>query len=40
MKDKVWNLFRVTGDIKYYILYKEMERLSYNAENKSQGDSN
>lgn len=40
MKDKIWDLFKITGDVKYYMMYKEMERLSSNAKDKSQGNSN
>ncbi len=31
MKDKIWNLFKITGDIKYYMLYKEMENVEESA---------
>lgn len=40
MNDKIWNLFKLTGDVKYYMMYKEMERLSSNAEDKSERNSN
>lgn len=39
MKDKIWNLFTLTGDIKYYMLYKEMESIE-NEQSKSKGNSN
>ena len=26
MKEKIWDLFKLTGDIKYYMMFKEMER--------------
>ena len=38
MKDKVWNLFKLTGDIKYYLMYKEMESLEGNEQDKSEGN--
>ena len=25
MNKKIWNLFKLTGNIKYYLLYKELE---------------
>ena len=40
MKDKIWNLFRLTGDIKYYMMYKEMEILEVNEQNKSERNNN
>ena len=40
MKDKIWDLFRLTGDIKYYMMYKEMEILDSNEQNKSERNSN
>lgn len=40
MEDKIWDLFKLTGDIKYYMMYKEMERSSSNAEGESKRDSN
>lgn len=27
MKNEIWKLFKITGDIRYYIMYKEMESL-------------
>lgn len=39
MKDKIWDLFRLTGDIKYYMMYKEMESLETNEQNKSERNS-
>jgi len=40
MKDKIWNLFKLTGDIKYYMLYKEMEIVSKSADIESKRNSN
>lgn len=40
MKDKIWYLFKLTGDIKYYMMYKEMEKKTTDEENKSEGNSN
>ena len=40
MKNKIWDLFKLTGDIKYYIMFKEMENVEESANNKSQGNSN
>lgn len=40
MKDKIWNLFRITGDIKYYLMFKEMEKNNKDAEFKSERDNN
>lgn len=40
MKDKIWDLFRLTGDIKYYMMYKEMEILGVNEQNKSERNNN
>lgn len=39
MKDKIWDLFRLTGDIKYYMMYKEMENLDINEQNKGERNS-
>jgi len=36
MKDKIWNLFKITGDIKYYMMFKEMEKEEQNASSKNQ----
>lgn len=40
MKNKIWDLFRLTGDIKYYMMYKEMEILEVNEQNKSERNNN
>lgn len=40
MKDKIWNLFKITGNINYYIMYKEMENIEKNEQNKSERNSN
>ena len=40
MKDKIWDLFRLTGDIKYYMMYKEMEILEVNEQSKSERNNN
>ena len=40
MDKKIWDLFTITGDIKYYMMYKEMEKLEEDAEDKSERDSN
>lgn len=40
MKNKIWDLFKLTGDIKYYIMYKEMENLEENAESENKRNSN
>ena len=34
----LWKLFKATGDIKYYLMYKEMEK--EDAESEDQGDNN
>ena len=39
MKNKLWELFKLTGGINYYIMYKEMETLE-NEQNQSEGNSN
>ena len=36
MKEKIWDLFKATGDIKYYLMFKEMETLENDAKNKSE----
>ena len=36
MKEKIWNLFKLTGDIKYYLMYKEMESLGDYEQDKSE----
>ncbi len=38
MKEKIWNLFKLTGDIKYYLMYKEMESLEDYEQDKSEGN--
>ncbi len=38
MKEKIWNLFKLTGDIKYYLMYKEMESLENYEQDKSEGN--
>lgn len=40
MKEKIWDLFKITGDIKYYMMFKEMENLEESAEVESKGYSN
>lgn len=40
MNQKIWNLFKLTGDIKYYIMYKEMEKKTKDASSKDQRNSN
>ena len=37
MNDSLWKLFSLTGDIRYYILMKEIE---YNGNKKSRGNNN
>lgn len=39
MKNKIWDLFKLTGDIKYYMLYKEMESLEKNEQSESERNS-
>ena len=39
MKEKIWDLFKLTGDIKYYMMFKEMEKEENNASSKDQGNS-
>lgn len=34
MKETIWNLFKITGDIKYYMMFKEMEKENNNASSK------
>ena len=38
MKEKIWNLFKLTGDIKYYLMYKGMESLEDYEQDKSEGN--
>ena len=38
MKEKIWNLFKLTGDIKYYLMYKEMESLEDYEQDKCEGN--
>ncbi len=40
MKDYLWKLFGLTGNIKYYLLYKEMESLEHNEQVENQGNNN
>jgi len=40
MKEKIWTLFKLTGDVKYYIMYKEMERADLNGNDQGERDSN
>ena len=40
MKDKIWDLFKITGDIKYYLMFKEMENQETDAEFKSERNNN
>jgi hypothetical protein len=40
MKEKLWQLFKITGDIRYYIMYKEMENTDIDGKSKSEGNSN
>ena len=40
MKDKIWDLFKITGNIKYYMMYKEMETLEKYEQSKSERDNN
>ncbi len=39
MKNKIWDLFKLTGDIKYYMMYKEMENIE-DAESENERNSN
>ncbi len=39
MNNKIWDLFKKTGDIKYYMLYKEMESLEKDEQSKSERNS-
>lgn len=41
MEEKVWQLFELTGDIKYYMMYKELERADdQNANRENERNSN
>lgn len=40
MKKRIWDLFKLTGDIKYYMMYKEMERDEFYESKESEGNSN
>lgn len=40
MKDKIWDLFKLTGDVKYYMMYKEMERTDLDGSSKGERNSN
>ena len=40
MKDKIWDLFKLTGNINYYMMYKEMETIEKHEQNKSERDNN
>lgn len=40
MKDKIWDLFKITGDIKYYLMFKEMENQEIDAKHKSERNNN
>ena len=39
MNKKLWELFKLTGDIKYYLMYRKLEEYEVN-ENKDKSDSN
>lgn len=36
----LWKLFKATGDIKYYIMFKEMEKEKEDGESKNERDNN
>ena len=38
MKETIWDIFRLTGDIKYYMLYKEMENMELDEQDQSEGN--
>ncbi len=38
MKETIWDIFRLTGDIKYYMLYKEMENMELDEQDQSKGN--
>ena len=40
MKETIWNLFKITGDIKYYTMFKEMEKENNNASSKDKRNNN
>ena len=40
MKEKIWDLFRITGNIKYYMMYKEMENLDTDGKSEDKRDRN
>ncbi len=40
MKNNLWNLFRLTGDIKYFLMYKKIEEVDTIGETKNKSDSN
>lgn len=40
MEDKIWDLFKITGDIKYYLMFKEMEKNKTDAKHKSERNNN
>ena len=39
MKDKLWQLFKKTGDIRYYVFLKEIESSETNENYESEGNS-
>ena len=39
MENKIWDLFKLTGDIKYYMMFKEMEKQK-DAKDRSKRNSN
>ena len=40
MKNKIWDLFKLTGNINYYIMYKEMEKETENESNQNKRNNN
>lgn len=39
MKDNLWELFKLTGDVKYYMMYKKIEEVDTIGEIESKSDS-
>ena len=40
MRDKIWHLFKLTGDIKYYMMYREMDRAELDESSKRERNNN
>lgn len=40
MENKIWDLFKLTGNIKYYMMYKEMEKEKEDEPNQNKRNNN